>query len=165
MRLPWVRRAPLEAQLSRLEQAHAHQLAEGRAVNRRLQEDADQSRRVASEAQVVAVKFEERAMIADGVANRLVQELALERERYAKLVDQVVDLKRDGYVMPVDVPLVPATPVLPIPPEVMRSVVKVSDPNTRERRAMETAVRDLLAAGMPHKEIAERVLQGQEIDV
>lgn len=104
-------------------------------------------------------------MIADGVANRLVQELALERERYAKLVDQVVDLKRDGYVMPVDVPLVPATPVLPIPPEVMRSVVKVSDPNTRERRAMETAVRDLLAAGMPHKEIAERVLQGQEIDV
>lgn len=158
MRLPWVRRAPLEAQLIRLETAHAQQLAEGRAVNQRLQKAYDDGR-------IRAATAEEVARLVSGVADRLTQELTSERKRYHELVDQVIAMRRDDFSIPREVPAMPERAQQPtIPAEVMAAVVLVSDPNSKERRNVELRVRDLMASGMPPQQIADALLQGEDVE-
>lgn len=98
------------------------------------------------------------------VATDLRVELNRERERYDGLVKEIIALRREGYEPPVVVPVPQVKPVQLIPPVVAQAIVRVSDPNSRERRDVETRVRDLLAAGVDAGEVAALVLHGEQVD-
>lgn len=116
-----------------------------------------------------------------GVANRLLQErdaaraelerernghsaeLAAERERYERLVAQMIELKRLDYGPVPVIPVPQREPVPPIPVEVMKNIALISEPNTPERRRMENRVRDLLGGGVAPEDVAKMVLEGEEV--
>lgn len=91
--------------------------------------------------------------------------LAAERDRYAALVAQVVELKKLDYGPVPVIPLPPQVPVIPIPASIAANIARTTDPETRERRAVEKRVRDLLAMNVPEREVASMVLDGEEIPV
>jgi hypothetical protein len=90
--------------------------------------------------------------------------LVAERERYTALVGQVVEFKRLDYGPEPVRPAPMKDPVVPIPADVARAVATVSEPNTRERRQIETRVRDLLVAGYQSDEVARMVEAGEEVE-
>lgn len=147
MRWPWVSRAQLETAVIE------HQDREG---------EADHARQVA----------ERDAARADGQRDLLAEQLAAtradlaaERERYVALVAQVIELKKLDYGPVPVIPVPPQVPVIPIPASIAANIARTTDPETRERRAVEKRVRDLLAMNVPEREVASMVLDGEEIPV
>ena len=91
-------------------------------------------------------------------------DLAAERERYERLVRDTLAFKREGFdTQPAPLPM-PKTPLTPIPVKVAEAIARVSEPDSRERRQIETRVRDLLDSGVDGLEVSSMVLAGEQVD-
>ena len=127
-------------------------------VSREQVEDAYERVRSAESALDIAVAGAEHERA------RHATDLAAERERYERLVRDTLAFKREGFdTQPAPLPM-PKTPLTPIPVKVADAIARVSEPDSRERRQIETRVRDLLGSGIEPLEVASMVLAGEQVE-
>lgn len=87
-------------------------------------------------------------------------ELRAERDRYDRLVSQVMDLKREGFTPPAAVGDIPQPEPLP---EVVKAAIQArSERGTPEERQLTTTARTLLLRGDDPQGIAQGILAGEE---